>query len=300
MNDRGIAIVKERLASGASLIEKYIAETETIRARGVPPKLFEAMEYSLRAGGKRLRPILCLETAAKCGVAEKSAMPMAIGLEMLHTATLIHDDLPCMDDDEMRRGKASNHALFGEALALLAGDALFVQALEFPMARLRDIPAQNVLNAMRAFAAAIGPAGVCGGQALDMFGCEGDDAAAVSRIAELKTGALIKAAVLTGASLGCTDERILAKYGEYAEHLGSAFQIVDDILDSTATAEELGKTPGKDAEQGKLTHVSVYGVERAREMAARESAAAKDALAGLFAEDDFLMLLPEYLACRSH
>ena len=300
MNEARLKAVKEKFAAGCALIDGYIADTAGLRAEKAPPKLCESMEYSLRAGGKRLRPILCLAAAERCGVAAENALPMALGIEMLHTATLIHDDLPCMDDDDMRRGKPSNHALFGETLAVLAGDALLAQSLEFPMAQLKNIPAQNVLRAMRIFAGAIGPAGVCGGQVLDMFaeGTEGDPHY-VRRVAALKTGALIEAAVLTGASLGCADEAVLERYGDYARHLGSAFQIVDDILDVTSTAEELGKTPGKDEEQGKLTHVTVYGVKAAGEMAEKESAAAKEALAGLLEEDDFLMLLPDYLVHRT-
>ncbi len=301
MNEAQLRAVKAEFAAGGTLIESYIRETAGLRAEKVPPKLFESMEYSLEAGGKRLRPILCLAAAQRCGVEAKSALPMALGLEMLHTATLIHDDLPCMDDDDMRRGKPSNHALFGETLAVLAGDALLAQSLEFPLAQLKGIPAPNLLRAMRIFSRAIGPAGVCGGQVLDMF-TEGkeNDPHYVRRIAALKTGALIEAAVLAGAALGCGDEAVLERYGEYARHLGSAFQIVDDILDVTSTAEELGKTPGKDEEQGKLTHVTVYGMEAAREMAEKESAAAKEALAGLLAADDFLMLLPDYLVHRSY
>ena len=301
MNETRLKAVKEEFAAGGALIEKYIADTAELRAENVPPKLFESMEYSLRAGGKRLRPILCLAAAKRCGVEPEDALPMALGLEMLHTATLIHDDLPCMDDDDMRRGKPSNHALFGETLAVLAGDALLAQSLEFPLSRLEDIPPRNVLRAMLIFSKAIGPAGVCGGQTLDMFavGME-DDPHYVRRVASLKTGALIEAAVLTGAALGCGDEDILKRYSRYARHLGSAFQIVDDILDVTSTAEELGKTPGKDEEQGNLTHVTVYGMEKAREMAEKESAAAKEALAGLLEEDDFLMFLPDYLVHRSY
>ena len=266
----------------------------------MPGELFESMEYSLRAGGKRLRPALCLAAAKRAGVDEEKAMPMALGLEMLHTATLIHDDLPCMDDDDMRRGKPSNHAKFGETLALLAGDALFVQSLEFPMAKLKDIAPANVLRAMHIFAKAIGPSGVCGGQVLDIDAAKAkDEPDYVRRIAKLKTGALIQAAVLTGAALGGADEAALSRYADYAAHLGSAFQIVDDILDVTSTAEELGKTPGKDERDGKVTHVTVYGLERAREMAARESEDAKAALAGILPEDDFLVLLPEYLVHRT-
>lgn len=300
MKDELRAYVKGELERYRLAVEDYIIETSEERAAGVPGELFESMEYSLRAGGKRLRPALCLAAAKRAGVDEEKAMPMALGLEMLHTATLIHDDLPCMDDDDMRRGKPSNHAKFGETLALLAGDALFVQSLEFPMAKLKDIAPANVLRAMHIFARAIGPSGVCGGQVLDIDAAKAkDEPDYVRRIAKLKTGALIQAAVLTGAALGGADEAALSRYADYAAHLGSAFQIVDDILDVTSTAEELGKTPGKDERDGKVTHVTVYGLERAKEMAAQESEAAKAALAGILPEDDFLVLLPEYLVHRT-
>lgn len=300
MNSERLLSVTDQLESYRRATEEYILDTSEARSDGVPPELFEAMEYSLRAGGKRLRPALCLAAAARAGVEEKSAMPMALGLEMLHTATLIHDDLPCMDDDDMRRGMPSNHAKFGETLALLAGDALFVQSLEFPMANLKDIPSANVMRAMHIFAKAIGPSGVCGGQVLDVDASKApDEPDYVRRVARLKTGALIQAAVLTGAALGNSSDAELAKYAGYAAHLGSAFQIVDDILDVTSTAEVLGKTPGKDARDGKVTHVSVYGLARARELAEEESEAAKKALAGVLPEDDFLVLLPEYLVHRT-
>lgn len=299
MNEAGLAAVREELAAGRSVVEEYIKETKDIRSRGVPKRLFEAMEYSLCAGGKRLRPVLCLAAARRFGLPQEKALPMALGLEMLHTATLIHDDLPCMDDDDMRRGKPSNHALFGETLAVLAGDALLAQSIEFPMLYTEGVPAHDLLRALGIFTAAIGPAGVCGGQTLDMFKEEEPDCCAV-KIAALKTGALIKAAVLTGAALGGARGDIFEACGEYASHLGAAFQIVDDILDSTASAEELGKTPGKDVLQDKLTFVSEYGINRAKEMARDESAAAGFALAKYFAADDFLVLLPEYLAHRSN
>lgn len=300
MNNERLLSVTEQLESYRRATEEYILDTSEARSDGVPPELFEAMEYSLRAGGKRLRPALCLAAAARAGVGEKNAMPMALGLEMLHTATLIHDDLPCMDDDDMRRGMPSNHAKFGETLALLAGDALFVQSLEFPMANLKDIPSANVLHAMHIFAKAIGPSGVCGGQVLDVDASKApDESDYVRRVARLKTGALIQAAVLTGTALGNSSDAELAKYADYAAHLGSAFQIVDDILDVTSTAEVLGKTPGKDARDEKVTHVSVYGLARSREIAEEESEAAKKALAGVLPEDDFLVLLPEYLVHRT-
>lgn len=260
----------------------------------------EAMRYSLLGGGKRLRAALALEFCRTLCADQQPALPFACALEMVHAYSLIHDDLPCMDDDDMRRGKPSNHAKFGETLALLAGDALFVQSLEFPMAKLKGIAPANVLRAMHIFAKAIGPSGVCGGQVLDIDAAKAkDEPDYVRRIAKLKTGALIQASVLTGAALGGADEAALSRYADYAAHLGSAFQIVDDILDVTSTAEELGKTPGKDERDGKVTHVTVYGLERAREMAARESEAAKAALAGILPEDDFLVLLPEYLVHRT-
>ena len=299
MNDSALRFVTEQLASGRALVEEYITETKDLRSSGVPDKLFEAMEYSLCAGGKRIRPILCIAAAKKCGLPERSALPMALGLEMLHTATLIHDDLPCMDNDDMRRGKPSNHALFGETLAVLAGDALLAQALEFPMFHTEGVPAANLLRALGIFTAAVGPSGVCGGQTLDMFK-DAEPGCGARRIASLKTGALIRAAVLTGAALAGAGGDIFAACDEYAVHLGAAFQIVDDILDSTSTAEELGKTPGKDVLQDKITYVSQYGVDRARVLAREESAAASAAIRDFFGNDDFLVLLPEFLVHRSN
>ncbi len=300
MNNEERSFVKKELERYRLALDDYITETAAARSEDIPPVLFKPMEYSLRAGGKRLRPALCLAAASRAGVAESDAMPMALALEMLHTATLIHDDLPCMDDDDLRRGKPSNHALFGEALALLAGDSLFVQSIEFAMARLTNIEPAKILRAMRIFVKAIGPSGVCGGQALDIDATGANRAPDyVRRVASLKTGALICASVLTGAALGGTGGRTLAVYADYATHLGSAFQIVDDILDATGTAEELGKTPGKDERCSKLTHVTAYGLTRACEMANEESEAAKAALSGILPENDFLVLLPEYLVQRT-
>lgn len=301
MNNEQITIVKEGLANYLAIFEKYMEETVSDRSDGVPPELFEAMEYSLCAGGKRLRPTLCLAAAERCGVPVGDALPMALGLEMLHTATLIHDDLPCMDDDDMRRGMLSNHARFGETIAVLAGDALLIEAFAFPAKYLRNIPSQNVVRALQIFADAAGSSGVCGGQVIDMRPEKGrGDPDYVRRVAALKTGELIKAAVLSGAVLGTTDETILESYACYARHLGSAFQIIDDILDVTSTAEELGKTPGKDKEQGKLNHVTAYGMDMALKMAQEESRKAIAAIENLLPENDMLLLLPEYLIYRNH
>lgn len=285
--------------------EEYLTSSAHIRSKDVPEKLFEAMEYSLNAGGKRLRPALCMAAAESCGCCAEDALPMALGLEMLHTATLIHDDLPCMDDDDMRRGRPSNHKKFGEAMAVLAGDALLAQSIEYPLANLSlaKIAPQKVINAMRIFTAAIGPSGVCGGQVLDMeppAQRQSEDAVYVRNVAALKTGALIRSSVLTGAALGSDDSQRLECYANYGTHLGSAFQIVDDILDVTSTAEELGKTPGKDAEQDKITHVSVFGLEGARRAACSEATAAKRALDGLSLQGNILLGLPDYLTYRKN
>lgn len=263
--------MKRRKAEVEREISRMVRE-ET----GVPDRLREAMGYSLEAGGKRLRPFLCMAGAELAGSPPASVMPMAIAIEMFHSASLIHDDLPCMDNDSLRRGKPSNHVVFGEGLAMLAGDSLLLWAFEVAIAGLIPVfPAERVLRALHVFSRAIGPSGVCAGQVLDTDAPSmGKDPDFVREIASLKTGALIRASVLTGGILGGLDpEKETALYN-YGTHLGIAFQVVDDLLDKTGKAMELGKTPGKDERQGKTTFVSAYGLERARGIAAEESNAA--------------------------
>ncbi|MDO4952239.1 MAG: polyprenyl synthetase family protein [Synergistaceae bacterium] len=284
----------------ADYVDQYIEKTAETRANRVPEKLFESMEYSLTAGGKRLRPVLCLAAAEACGCTKETAMPMALGYEMTHTASLIHDDLPCMDNDDMRRGKLSNHAKFGETLAVLAGDALMVESIAYPLAYTSGVSSDRLLNAVRIFTEAFGPSGVCGGQVLDM-----DCALAekepdyVCKVAALKTGELIKAALMSGAALGTDDGKTLLIFEKYGKHLGTAFQIIDDILDVTTTSEQLGKTPGKDAEQGKINYVTAYGLEKAKEFAKEESEAAKAVISELLGEESFLAQLPMALLERT-
>jgi geranylgeranyl diphosphate synthase type II len=293
--------VKTELQRYRDLFEEYLDSSSELRNKGVPEKLRQAMDYSLFAGGKRLRPVLCLAAAERCGCDVRDALPLALGFEMLHTATLIHDDLPCMDDDSMRRGKPSNHAVFGETVAVLAGDALLALSLEFPLCNSVNIEHHKLLRAMQIFSSAIGPAGVCGGQILDMGPAPtATDPDYVRKIASLKTGTLIRAAVTAGAALGTDDEFILSCCYDYGTHIGSAFQIIDDILDVSSTAKELGKTPGKDAEQEKITHVSVYGIEKALIMAKEETSLAKRSILKILPEDDFLSEITEYLLRRTH
>lgn len=293
--------VKSEFDRYRGIFEEYLGTSAALRNIGVPEKLSEAMDYSLFAGGKRLRPVLCLAAAERFGCQPHDALPLALGFEMLHTATLIHDDLPCMDDDDIRRGKPSNHAVFGETLAVLAGDALLALSLEYPLCKSDKIVPGRLLKAMQIFSSAIGPAGVCRGQVLDMDTAPAKtDPSYVRRIASLKTGTLIRASVTAGAALGTDDPAILACCWDYGTHIGSAFQIIDDILDVSSTAEELGKTPGKDAEQDKATHVTVYGMEKAAEMAREETGLAREAILRILPGDDFLSEFPGYLLRRTH
>ncbi|NLK19193.1 MAG: polyprenyl synthetase family protein [Synergistaceae bacterium] len=268
----------------------------------VPPRLAEAMNYSLKAGGKRLRPALCIKSAEIFGLEGEKIMPMALALEMIHTASLIHDDLPAMDDDDLRRGKPTNHKLFGEGPAILAGDALMALAFEHPLEALPalGIPFDRVCGALLTLARALGPSGICGGQMLDIDTESMEDSPDFPmKVAKQKTAVLIKASVLTGAIIAGADGGSLSALETYGEHLGIAFQVVDDILDVTAPAETLGKTPGKDREQNKRTFASVWGLEGAKQLAGRESGMAAHALEGVKGDTTFLRLLTDYLQDRT-
>ncbi len=277
-------------------ISRLLKEDKTI-----PSHLKEAMGYSLEAGGKRLRPFLCMAGAELAGRPATEVMPMAMALEMFHTASLIHDDLPCMDDDPLRRGKPSSHIVFGECLATLAGDSLLLWAFETAIQGLcPHFPPKRVLRALQVFARAIGPSGVCAGQVLDTDTSSWkNDPDFVWEIASLKTGTLIRASVLTGGILGGLAEDREAALYNYGTHLGTAFQVVDDLLDKTGTTEKLGKTPGKDAAQNKLTFVSAYGLATARTIALSESLAAVQALSCFGPEADNLRSLATILSERS-
>lgn len=259
---------------GYLLARQAVVESHLERAvaPGYPEKIIESMRYSLVSGGKRLRPVLCLAGCELSGGDPALAIPTACGLEMLHTASLIHDDLPAMDDDDFRRGKPANHKVFGEGMALLAGDALLSYALEFILLNTRRVPADRLLRVMQTLINRVGVAGLVGGQVVDVE-CEGQEDVApetLEFIHSRKTGSLIDAAMVTGAILGGADDDTIARLSEYARKVGLAFQIVDDVLDVTATRQELGKTPHKDQKSGKATFPRLFGVEgsmrRAREL----------------------------------
>jgi len=263
-----------------------------------PQILRQAIEYSLFAGGKRLRPILTLAVAEACGGDMQSALAPAAALEMIHTYSLIHDDLPAMDDDNLRRGKPTCHRVFGDGLAILAGDALLTHAFSVISDSEALEPAQ-ALAVVRELAAAAGPRGMVAGQAMDINGMEVKDASLLNYIHSCKTGALIKASVRIGGIVAKATETVLEGLTRYASALGLAYQIVDDILDVTATSDKLGKNPGSDAKSGKQTFVTMHSLEGAREMAAAETGRAVSALADLDGDFRILRDLALYVGQRN-
>jgi geranylgeranyl diphosphate synthase type II len=241
--------------------------------------LEEAMRYSLLAGGKRIRPVLALATAAAIGREPREVLPLASAIELIHTYSLIHDDLPAMDDDDLRRGRPTCHVRYGTDVAILAGDGLYAEAFRLVLHEQPADPA-NLLRAVSELADATGVNGMVGGQYIDVKGLAESGGTTLRRLHELKTGRLI------GASVECvlllTEDAIaastLAAFRAYAVELGVLFQIVDDILDVTATDDDLGKPHGSDERHGKRTYVSQYGLDGARELAAESHANAKAAL----------------------
>jgi geranylgeranyl diphosphate synthase type II len=234
-----------------------------------PAKIYEAMRYSLLAGGKRLRPILCLATVELLGENQNIAVPTACALEMIHTMSLIHDDLPAMDNDDYRRGSPTNHKVYGEDIAILAGDGLLAYAFEYVAQKTENVSADKVVKVLGILGKAVGADGLVGGQVMDLE-CEGKSDVTtdtLSFIHRRKTGALLEACVSSGAILAGANDDDLQRLSIYAQNIGLAFQIVDDILDVTATTEELGKTAGKDISAEKATYPKIWGLETSRQKA---------------------------------
>lgn len=234
-----------------------------------PESIYESMRYSLLAGGKRLRPVLALETSSLFNVPVESVLPAACAIEMLHCQSLIHDDLPCMDNDDYRRGKLSNHKVFGEATATLAGDAFLSYAPKLIIDKTpKTIMPEVLLKVLNEFFIAAGVDGIISGQIVDIDSEKKKiSKETLSFIYEYKTAKLFKLAVRTGAIIGGASAGLLEVLTKFAEYYGHAFQIYDDILDVTSTLEELGKTPGKDAEVEKSTYVTMYGLKEAKKQA---------------------------------
>jgi geranylgeranyl diphosphate synthase type II len=267
-----------------------------------PEKIYEAMRYSLLAGGKRLRPILCLATCEMVGGTLAMAMPTACALEMVHTMSLIHDDLPAMDNDDYRRGKLTNHKVYGEDIAILAGDGLLAYAFEYIAKATQGVPAERVLQVIAQLAHAVGATGLVGGQVVDLE-CEGKSDTSVETLTYIhthKTGALLEACVVCGAILGGASAEVLQKLSRYAQNIGLAFQIVDDILDITATQEELGKTAGKDLQAQKATYPSIWGLDQSRRQAQQLVDEAKAELASFGEKARPLMAIADFITSRTH
>lgn len=267
-----------------------------------PEKIYEAMRYSLLAGGKRLRPILCLAGCEIAGGTSQMAMPTACALEMIHTMSLIHDDLPAMDNDDYRRGKLTNHKVYGEDIAILAGDGLLSYAFELIATKTENVPPLQVLQTIAHLARASGAPGLVGGQVLDLEseGLKDVSIETLTYIHAHKTGALLEACVVCGAILAGASAADLQRLSRFAKNIGLAFQIIDDILDITATAEELGKTAGKDVQAGKVTYPSLWGIEESKRQAKQLVADAQAQLTVFGNKAQPLLAIADYITSRSY
>jgi geranylgeranyl diphosphate synthase, type II len=267
-----------------------------------PEKIYEAMRYSLMAGGKRLRPILCLTTSELFGGDRAIAMPTACALEMVHTMSLIHDDLPAMDNDDYRRGKLTNHKVYGDDIAILAGDALLAYAFEHIVDHTKNVPPNRILRVIGRLGRAVAAAGLVGGQVVDLE-CEGKSNVTVETLNFIhlhKTAALLEVSVISGAILAGADEADIAKLAIYAQNIGLAFQVIDDILDVTCTSEQLGKTAGKDVAAQKVTYPSLWGIPDSRLQAQRLVDNAKAQLQSFGEAAEPLRAIADYITARNY
>jgi len=261
--------------------------------------LVEAMRHSLLAGGKRIRPVLTLATAESLGQRPEDLLPAAAAIELVHTYSLIHDDLPSMDDDDLRRGRPTCHVLYGEDTAILAGDALFAEAVEL-VAVHQPGPPETRVGILREISRATGVAGMVGGQFLDLRDAGRESADALRRVHALKTGRLISCAVHCALVVASPPAAIDGALRSFARELGLLFQIVDDILDVEGSEEDLGKAVGADARLGKVTYVSVHGLEQARRLAGEAHARARASLAQVDGPADDLIGITDLVYTRQH
>eukprot|EP01031_Cornospumella_fuschlensis_P040206 gene40206-48991_t len=270
----GSYLEERRLLVEDALDKSLVAKDKNVE------KIVESMRYSLMAGGKRIRPILCLAACEMFGGSKDVAMPTAVALEMIHTMSLIHDDLPAMDNDDLRRGKPTNHVLYGEDIAILAGDALLSTSFEHVATHTTGVPAERIVEVLRRLGTSVGAYGLAGGQVKDLE-CENKEGVTLEELEWIhlhKTAALLKVSVGAGAVLAGASPEDVQACEVYAEKIGLAFQIADDILDCTATSAELGKTAGKDQDVNKTTYVKLLGLEQSKREALRIINEAKAAL----------------------
>ncbi|KAE8651956.1 geranylgeranyl pyrophosphate synthase, chloroplastic [Cucumis sativus] len=268
-----------------------------------PLRIHEAMRYSLMAGGKRVRPVLCIAACELVGGNESMAMPAACAVEMIHTMSLIHDDLPCMDNDDLRRGKPTNHKVFGEDVAVLAGDALLAFAFEHIAVSTIGVSPPRIVRAIGELAKSIGAEGLVAGQVVDI-NSEGAADAGLEQLEYIhlhKTAALLEAAVVLGAILGGGSNEDVEKLRNFARYIGLLFQVVDDILDVTKSSNELGKTAGKDLVADKVTYPKLMGIEKSREFAQKLNRDAQEQLSGFDPDKAApLIALANYIAYRQN
>jgi geranylgeranyl diphosphate synthase type II len=281
-------------------IERYL-EAIRFSSEFATAGLEEAMRYSLLAGGKRIRPVLALATADALHSPAEAVLPLAAALELIHTYSLIHDDLPAMDDDDLRRGRLTCHKAFGEDVAILAGDGLYAEAFRLLLSRQPGEPGR-VLAAARELAAATGVNGMVGGQYIDVAGTAPDGAAGLRHLHELKTGRLIAASIECVLLLIADHKTVtISSFRAFASELGVLFQIVDDILDVTGSAQTLGKEQGADQRLGKRTYVTEFGLDGARRLAAESHERAREALAGAAPDGaSELEQITDFIATRSY
>lgn len=288
-------VLKQKIDYIETLLNKYMPKEE-----GYQKTIIEAMNYSLKAGGKRLRPILTLESCKIVGGNEEDAIPFAMAIEMIHTYSLIHDDLPALDNDDLRRGKPTNHKVFGEGMATLAGDALLNYAFELMLSSSIDKEDSNkYLKAINEVAKHAGIYGMIGGQVVDV---ESEnkiiDKDKLDFIHLNKTAAMIVGCMRAGAIIGGASEEELEKVTKYGRNIGLSFQIVDDILDITGDEDKLGKPIGSDLENHKSTYPSLLGLEKSREIARQLIGEGKSSIDGLSSDIDFLNQLGDYIISR--
>ena len=287
------------LIERAELVQNAL-EGAVLQSDGADARLFEAMRYSLLGGGKRLRPILAIAACEAVGGAPEAALDLACAVEMIHTYSLIHDDLPCMDNDDLRHGRPTNHKVYGDAIATLAGDALVTDAFKI-LARsaLGGVPVARVLATVAELSEAAGSAGMVGGQVIDILSERKPLALGELKLLHSrKTGAMFRASILGGARLGGGTDAELEALDEYARALGLAFQVVDDLLDIEATTEQMGKRTGKDEAAGKNTFPALLGLEESHGFARALERGAHDAIAGFGARAQALREIATFVVER--
>jgi geranylgeranyl diphosphate synthase type II len=293
--------IKTYVKEKGELVNRFLTSYFERPDPSVPDTLVESMRYSLLAGGKRLRPVLAIASYEACGGRGEDMVGCAAALEAIHTYSLIHDDLPAMDNDDLRRGRPTNHKVFGEAIAILAGDGLMTEAFLMILDCEKQIAKEHLLEAMRELSLASGPRGMVGGQVQDILSENSEpDPDTLTYIHRHKTGALIRSSVRLGGILAGADRGTMSALTGYGENLGLAYQIVDDILDVMGDEEVLGKPVGSDEEKNKMTYPALYGVESSQEKAEELIEKALGHLAGFPEKAEPLREIARYIVRRSH